>query len=126
MKPCRRYLDFSSQEIAIAAALSGDRAMTNAYNSGDPYVEFARQAGLAPPDATKATHQAVRNRCKAIVLGVGYGMGAEGLAMRASVSIAEARGLLRQHRETYRTFWEWAESNVNMVLVGGELQTVFG
>ena len=46
------YLDFGSKEIAIAAALSGDEAMIDAYTSGDPYMTFAKQAGLAPPEAT--------------------------------------------------------------------------
>ena len=120
------YLDFGSQEIAIAAALFGDQAMINAYTSGDPYMAFARQAGLAPLEATKETHKAVRNRCKAIVLGVGYGMGAESMAYRSGLHIAEARELLRRHRETYRTFWRWAENNVNVALTGRELKTVYG
>ncbi|NDB69742.1 MAG: DNA polymerase I, partial [Methylocystaceae bacterium] len=42
------YLDFSSQEMAIAAALSGDVAMWRAYDSGDPYMQFAIDAKLAP------------------------------------------------------------------------------
>lgn len=120
------YLDFGSQEIAIAAALSGDGEMMAAYTSGDPYLSFAKQAGLAPPEATKDTHKAVRNRCKAIVLGVGYGMGAEAMAQRAGIQVAEARDLLRRHHETYRVFWRWAEGNVNLALAGGELQTVYG
>jgi DNA polymerase I len=120
------YLDFSSQEIAIAAALSGDQAMIEAYLSGDPYMEFAKQAGLAPSDATKDTHKDVRNRCKQIVLGVGYGMGPEAMAQRAGFSAVEARDLLRYHRETYRVFWSWAEDNVNVALVGGTLKTVYG
>ncbi len=120
------YLDFGSQEIAIAAALSGDPAMIEAYTSGDPYLSFAKQAGLAPPEATKETHKAVRNRCKAIVLGVGYGMGAESMASRSGISVVEARGLLRRHRDTYRVFWAWAEDNVNVALVGGTLRTVYG
>ena len=49
------YVDFSSQEMGIAAALSGDAALLEAYRSGDVYLSFAKQAGLAPPDATKAT-----------------------------------------------------------------------
>lgn len=120
------YLDFGSQEIAIAAALSGDGAMIDAYTSGDPYMTFAKQAGLAPPEATKESHKDVRNRCKAIVLGVGYGMGAESMAERADLQIAEARELLRRHRETYRVFWQWAENNVNVALAGGVLRTVYG
>jgi DNA polymerase I len=120
------YLDFGSQEIAIAAALSNDPKMKEAYSSGDPYLSFAKQAGLAPQDATKDTHKAARDRCKAVVLGVGYGMGAESLAQRTGLQLAEARALIQRHRETYRTFWEWAENNVNIALAGGELTTVFG
>ena len=51
------YCDWSSQEIAIAAALSGDELMEGIYESGDSYIAFAIQAGLAPPDATKETHK---------------------------------------------------------------------
>ena len=69
------YLDLASQEMAIAAALSGDAALWRAYSSGDPYMQFAIDAGLAPPGATKASHGPIRARCKAIVLGVQYGMG---------------------------------------------------
>jgi hypothetical protein len=32
--------------------LSGDEAMQAAYLSGDPYLEFAKQAGAVPPDAS--------------------------------------------------------------------------
>ena len=53
------------QEFGIAAALSGDPLMMEAYRSGDPYLAFAKQAGAAPPDATKATHKAVRDQFKA-------------------------------------------------------------
>jgi DNA polymerase-1 len=120
------YLDFSSQEIAIAAGLSNDSALWRAYMSGDPYMQFARDAGLAPPDATKSTHKAVRARCKAIVLGVQYGMGAESMAANAGMSVIEARQLLVLHKETYRTFWSWAEINVARALLGGELTTPFG
>src|SRR3954454_5063385 len=35
------YIDFSSQEMAIAAALSGDGALLEAYLSGDIYLGFA-------------------------------------------------------------------------------------
>ena len=64
------YIDWSSQEVWIAAYLSNDPAMLAAVESGDPYLAFAIQAGLAPPDATGHSHQEIRNRCKAVVLGV--------------------------------------------------------
>ena len=48
------YVDWSQQEFGIAAALSGDAAMMDAYRSGDPYLAFGKQAGQIPADGTKA------------------------------------------------------------------------
>ena len=120
------YIDWSAQEIAIAGALSGDDRLWEAYAYGDPYIAFARQAGIVPPVATKASHAKERQACKAIVLGTGYGMSAEGMAQQAGLHVEEARKLLRLHRETYRRFWDWAEDNVNRVLLGLPLETTFG
>lgn len=112
------YVDWSSQEIAIAAALSSDEALWEAYTSGDPYIAFAKQAGLVPPDAAKQTHKAERQRAKAIVLGVGYGMSADSMALQAGLPIDEARDLLLRHKLTYRKFWAWAMQKQNAGLLG--------
>ena len=42
------YIDWSNQEFAIAAKLSGDVKMMAAYESGDPYLAFGKQAGKLP------------------------------------------------------------------------------
>lgn len=47
------YVDYKCQEIAIAAALSGDKVMREMYVSNDAHIWFAVQAGAAPPGATK-------------------------------------------------------------------------
>jgi DNA polymerase-1 len=75
------YVDWKQQEFGIAAALSGDAAMQAAYESGDPYLAFAKQAGAIPADATKATHGAQRELFKQCVLAVQYGMEAGSLAV---------------------------------------------
>lgn len=120
------YCDWSSQEIAIAAALSGDELLWKAYESGDPYIAFAIQAGLAPAGATKETQKDIRNRCKSVVLGTNYGMSAYGVAQAAKIHEIEAKSLLQKHRETYRRFWVWADNNKEMGLLGLKLQTDFG
>ena len=120
------YLDYSQQEFGIAGALSGDENMKAAYFSGDPYLAFAKQAGAAPPDATKATHKAVREQFKACVLAVQYGMGEESLAHRIGQPPIQARHLLRLHRETYRTFWAWSDAACDFAMTRGYLPTVFG
>jgi DNA polymerase I len=120
------YIDWSQQEFGIAAALSGDPLMMAAYRSGDPYLAFAKQAGAAPPNATKATHKAVRDQFKACVLAVQYGMGPDALAQRIGQPPIRARELLRLHRETYRVFWRWSDTAVNHAMLTGGLHTVFG
>lgn len=120
------YIDWSQQEVGIAAALSGDSALCEAYASGDPYLAFAKQAGAVPEDATKQTHKAERDIYKACVLAIQYGMGAESLAARIDRPGATARRLLDQHRTTYPTFWRWSEGAVNHATLRGQLPTVFG
>src|ERR1035437_1206858 len=44
------YIDWSTQEIAIAAGLSGDERMAEDYQT-DPYLGFAKAARLVPADA---------------------------------------------------------------------------
>lgn len=120
------YLDWSQQEFGIAAALSGDHDMQEAYRSGDPYLAFAKQAGAVPAEATKASHGAVRDQFKACVLAVQYGMGEEALASRIGQPTVYARRLLRLHRQTYSTFWEWSDRVVDYAVLKGRIVTTFG
>jgi hypothetical protein len=120
------YIDWSQQEFGIAGALSGDTAMMAAYSSGDPYLEFAKQARAVPTDATKATHGPTRELFKQCVLAVQYGMEHESLAARIGQPPVVARDLLRAHRDTYRDFWRWSDAAVNLAMLKGTLPTVFG
>jgi len=120
------YLDWKQQEFGIAAALSGDTAMQAAYQSGDPYLAFGKQAGAIPADANKTTHKAERELFKQCVLAVQYGMEWEALALRIGQAPIVARDLLRAHRETYRTFWRWSNSAVDQAMLTGTINTVFG
>jgi DNA polymerase I-like protein with 3'-5' exonuclease and polymerase domains len=120
------YVDWEQQEFGIAAALSGDPAMMEAYRSGDPYLAFAKQAGAVPADATKKTHGPTRDLFKAAVLAVQYGMGEVSLAQRIGQPVARARELLGLHRQTYPTYWSWSEAAVNHAMLRGRLHTVFG
>jgi hypothetical protein len=120
------YVDWSAQELAIAARLSGDAAMEEAYQCGDPYIYLARRAGAVPPDATKKTHPTEREQFKVVSLGVLYGLSAEGLARKLSVPPCRGRELLRMHQETFRRFWAWSEQVEMTGMLTGQLQTVFG
>lgn len=111
-------MDWSSQEFAIAAALSGDENMMDAYKSGDPYMWFAIAAGAAPKGATKKTHKEERTLFKSTTLGLQYGMGVAKLARKLTidtgrpVSEKEARKLIDLHRKIYKKYWRWAKGIV--------------
>jgi hypothetical protein len=120
------YIDWSQQEFGIAAALSRDANLLAGYESGDPYLSFAKQAGGVPPDATKQSHSAQRDLLKACVLAVQYGMGPDALAARIAQPPVVARNLLRAHQETYRAFWRWSDEAVDHAMSNSSLHTVFG
>jgi DNA polymerase I len=120
------YVDWEQQEFGIAAALSRDSNMLEAYRSGDPYLAFAKQAHAVPANATKETHKRERDRFKGCALGVLYGMGVETLSSRTGLSISEAKDLTAHHHNIYQTFWNWSTGVVNCAAILREVTTTLG
>lgn len=120
------YIDWSQQEFGIAAALSNDPKMKEAYLSGDPYLAFAKQAGAVPQDATKQTHPAERSQYKECALATQYGMEATGLAERLKQPKLRAKQLLDIHRRVYKKFWDWSDNVYNNTINKNRLNTLFG
>jgi len=120
------YLDYRSQEIAIAAHLAGDAALIETYESGDPYLAFAKRAGMVPRDATKESHPEQRGACKVIVLGVQYGMEARTMAAGSGMPVHRAEELLQRHREAYPAFWSMAGRMVDRIGLGLPAYTAAG
>jgi DNA polymerase I len=119
-------LDFGGQEFGIAARFSGDRNMIAAYESGDPYSDWARKAGYMPANGDKYTHPHIRAVFKRASLGILYGMGAKTLGEYVGVSELAARALLRSHRETFPRFWRWSAAVQDAGIAQGELTSAFG
>lgn len=107
--------DFSQQEVYVAAKLSGDENLLSAYNSGDVYLAFAKQAGLVPITATKQSHKLERMLCKSTVLGLQFGMGHAKLKIKLKldsgqdVSDEKTQELIDAHKATYSTYWDWVK-----------------
>jgi hypothetical protein len=119
------HIDWSNQEFAIAAYLSGDPVMIKAYESGDPYVYFAKFAGAipanaippgsAPTEAAQVFFEAwddTRSLYKTCVLSTQYFIGARSLSARIDRSMRMAQELLRMHREAFRVYWQWVEDRI--------------
>jgi DNA polymerase I len=120
------YCDWEQQEFGIASALSGDQRTREAYASEDPYLAFAKQTGAVPASATTWSHGPIRELFKQCVLGTQYGMEEKSLAYRINRPPVEARELLRMHRSTYRTFWDWSDNGIAHAMLTGSTRTVFG
>ena len=120
------YIDYEQQEFGIAAALSGDEKMLLAYESGDPYLQFAIRVGGVPANATKQTHARERELFKACALGVQYGMQAESLALRINSSPAHGRQLVDLHRRTFPKYWAWSDNVQDSAMFSGKLTATFG
>jgi DNA polymerase I-like protein with 3'-5' exonuclease and polymerase domains len=118
--------DYAAEEFQIAAALSQDPVMLQAYRSGDPYVAFARHVGALPPDGDKTTHPEIRSKYMRTVLAVSYGMTASGLAPWLQVSEAEAETLLGQHREAFKVFWRWSTETALQAKLTRRIETRWG
>jgi DNA polymerase I-like protein with 3'-5' exonuclease and polymerase domains len=125
------YVDWSSMEFLVAAALSGDPFMLEFYYSGDPYLSFARRVGAAPADATKKTHRELRERYKTGLLAIQYGISPETLAQRlttkeAEVTTAAARVMIEQHKALFPVYWHWVEDWVAHSYQTGGMSTPGG
>jgi hypothetical protein len=75
-------IDYGSQEVLISALLSEDGEMIKAYESGDPYMYFAKLDGAIPWDGTKEGYANERSIYKTVTLGISYLMGARSLAFK--------------------------------------------
>jgi hypothetical protein len=120
------YDDYSAMEFMAAASLSGDPVMIEFYRSGDPYLSFAKRVGAAPPDATKYTHAALRERYKTGLLAIQYGIQAVTLASRLGISVFAAHEMIAQHRQLFAVYWRWAEDWLAHALNTGTMRTVLG
>jgi DNA polymerase family A len=120
------YIDWSSMEFQVAAALSGCQPMLDLYAGGNTYVDFAKRFDAAPPTATKKSHPEVHETYKTVLLGAQYRMQYETLARRLGVSTFLAHEMLGQHRGLFNQYWAWSEDWVAHALDTGVMRTTFG
>lgn len=108
--------DFSSVEMRVAAAVTGDAKLVEIYTTDptgvadaralDPYWLLAWE--LYGPEASKGQRQAV----KSIVLGRMYGGGVETLAAGVGLTTSKAREVLDQYDRTYEGLAPWAGAHI--------------
>ena len=123
------YLDWRTQEVGIAAALSGDAGLRAAYESGDVYHKAAFDAGLTTDPDRKhwaKSNPDFRNRMKTQQLGINYGMGVTSLAKGLQRHPVVACDMIEKHKRAYPRFWEWRQQQVEQAKIDRYVETVFG
>jgi DNA polymerase I len=123
------YLDWRTQEVGVAAGLSGDQALMEAYRSGDVYHRLALNAGITTDLDPKhwAKHNTIeRQRMKSLQLGVNYGMGVPSLAKGLNRHPLVASHLIEMYRRKYKVFWEWRDNQAVQAKLDRRIETVFG
>ena len=108
-------IDYKSQEFLIAALLSKDENMINAYKSGDPYFYLAKLAKAVPWDSTKDQYPEERAIFKVVTLALQYGMGPVSLANELTQKLgkpfskAKAKALINLFNRSYHKHFKWKE-----------------
>lgn len=116
--------DYSQIELRVLAHISGDEAMTDAFNNGADIhtITAAKVFGLpqnmVPP--------AMRSRAKAVNFGIVYGIGAFSLSKDINVSFAEAKRFISDYLNTFGGVKRYMEQVVEKAKKDGYVETAFG
>jgi hypothetical protein len=123
------YLDWRTQEIGIAAALSGDPELIHDYNTGDVYHGLARSSGFTDdPDVAhwKKTQPDMRQRMKSLQLAINYGMGVSSLSSGLNRHPLIGSTIIEKHKRRHATFWAWREAQVQAAMLERRIESVYG
>lgn len=97
-------VDYSQQEIGIAAYISKDKKLLDIFNSGkDIYIQMAK----VMYGKTISKDDPLRKRMKSVVLGTNYGMSAVGLAMKEKITEDEAGEFLNKFANAFPQMSNW-------------------
>ncbi len=107
--------DYSQIELRVAAHLSGDPVMVEAFKSGkDFHAETAARMGVD------------RRVAKIINFSILYGKGAFGFSQDLGISMAEAKEYIEQYFVTFKVLKSYIDSLLTQAKVDGYVTTLMG
>jgi len=116
--------DYSQIELRIMAAMSGDKAMLDAFRRGeDIHRETASRVYDVMPAFVTPEQRA---KCKMVNFGIIYGISAFGLSQRLKVPRKEASDLIEAYFRLYPKVRDYMESAVAKARERGYAETVLG
>ncbi|MEK9209371.1 MAG: DNA polymerase [Patescibacteria group bacterium] len=117
-------LDYSQIELRIAASLSGDENLKEAFLAGkDIHLATAsRVFGVSPEKVTAE----MRRQAKVLNFGILYGMGVNSFARAAKISRAEAEVFYQEYFRNFSQLIQYLDGIKKQAGESGYVQTLFG
>jgi DNA polymerase-1 len=116
--------DYSQIELRIMAALSGDSAMREAFDSGrDIHVATAARVHRVSPDNVTGE---MRRQAKMINYGLMYGMSTFGLAQRLGIARTEAGTIVDAYFDEFPGIRAYIDGAIDFAREHGYVRTVSG
>lgn len=117
--------DYSQIELRVAASLSGDPAMKQAFIDGrDLHAETAK--AMWGTKENDSDFKAKRTVAKIINFGIFYGMSPERLAKETGISHVEARKFIARWFDAYPGVREYLREIEEQVMTTGWVESMFG
>ena len=116
--------DYSQIELRIVAAISGDPAMTEAFQQKRDIhnATAAKVYGIDESSVTKVQ----RYKAKSVNFGIIYGQGAFGLSDNLGISRAEAKEIIENYKKQFSSIQKYMDSTINFAKQHGYVKTLMG
>ncbi len=116
--------DYSQIELRVLAHMSGDEALTKAFNENQD-IHKATAARVMGIPAEKVT-SAQRSSAKAINFGVIYGMSSFGLSTELDITRKEAQNYIDEYFEKHRAVKKFMDEQIAFCRENGYVNTILG
>jgi len=116
--------DYSQFELRLAAALSGDQDMIDAFNKDEDIHRLTAAAvlGIKPEEVTKEQ----RYQAKAVNFGIMYGQGPHGLAVQTGMGFGEAKEFIARYFQIRPKLKTYIDSLRKKADEDGYVETLLG
>jgi len=124
--PNSKYIiaDISQLHLRLAAELSNDPVMLQAFLSGDDI--HTKTASLMFSVSTDSVTYVMRNAAKAVNFGIIYGMKEKTLSERLGCSLEEATDFMQKYSDTYPVLMHYIDTQGRLAVERGWSKTMLG
>ena len=114
--------DYSQIELRIIAALSKDKGMIEAFNSGTD-IHAVTAANVFEVELEDVTREQ-RSRAKMVNFGIIYGISAFGLSQRLNIPRKEAKTIIDNYFEKYSRVKAYMDESIEFARENGYVRTI--